>query len=1149
MTTLIDRFELKSVLGEGEHGTVYHAIDTQTNANVALKRLRSNQGGFSPSLMEEFAIAKGVSHPNLVQLFGLFSDEHETFYTLELIDGSEFGEWAKDNPITESLLHQIVGAIGSLHWAGVLHQDLKPSNIMVTRAGEVKVLDFGLASVRHSRSTLIEGTPAYLAPEAFEGRYSTACDWYALGVTLYEVFAGIRPYTGSIQAIYEQKTKHAARLEDHFDNSTRDLIVMLTQPDPSLRPSGTEVAEYLGLPNSHVEAGEVSGAWPLVGRGTELERLAQIFTSAQSTPQLHIVCVTGAAGIGKSRFLEAAQQRATAEYQARCYSSVCYPDRCVALGAFQDLVVPIVGYLDNLVSEPTSLESTLFAAANVLPELANHLDWLKNVDERCDELTTTGYTAIGQLLTWSIDSHPALISIDDFEHADGDSINALLSIIENIRDLPAVLLLGSRQFPSTFIDRVKESFLSAQLHNIELQPLSQQPTSELLKHIGVDQISPSDALDVTQGNPFLVVQWALNQLRSNTDRNNSLDTIVATRIEALAEPDLAVFGLIVSADEPVPFRVLVSEFGDAAMTTISRLCAGGYTTASEAQLTVRWSHDWFRDEMRNRYSTLEWRALCLRMADRFREYGSPASSLAHQYAKANAHGQAAHYAELAADDAARSGALQAKASFLRQAVEWQEHEDGAWFRLKRDLANALKEIGLYSEAADHLIDILGKTNRVPGNLAIEIAECLMASGRIDEGLHYASNILKRMGRKFPPNDATQFPIIEQEMSAAIANEQHAKDESTNAIERADTLWVIARGLIHTLSISGTRLMAWSFEEALKASDATRACRALSFIIAGPHPLQLPPPVLDYRDRHTDSVKSPHVHALIGLEDVHHDFQGGRWTSCIRNSSFILKTLRRDIEEASWEQVVTQQSFLSPLLNLGRVKIARSFAQHWLQERTVAGDLYGQVMLRVTLMESDNMRLATEAAIAKGRWITEHWQQVNSTPMFYRSLHYAQARILQGRYDDGLRVVNRVLPAFEKTGGEAVMSAFLPLMLLSVRLDLMRALAGQDDALVNTDASLARIAGTRRADARAHAQMLSACVANHLGEKAKSRQLLEEAKQAYKHLRMNAASHACEARLCRISETDDATAIRQFTRYGYAAGYIDYFAPWPQKSAV
>jgi tRNA A-37 threonylcarbamoyl transferase component Bud32 len=206
------KFEIEAELGRGAMGHVYKALDPILDRHVALKTilpsLLDNKETLARFQREARAAAR-LGHPNIVTIFevGEVGDTH--YIAMELVEGLDLGETmaVPDRFTTEEKVRMVVDVCRGLDFAhkmGVIHRDVKPANIRLTRDGTVKILDFGIArSLRTSDTTdpnltqqgLVLGTPSYLAPELLRGeKADPSSDMWAVGVILYEVLAGRRPF-------------------------------------------------------------------------------------------------------------------------------------------------------------------------------------------------------------------------------------------------------------------------------------------------------------------------------------------------------------------------------------------------------------------------------------------------------------------------------------------------------------------------------------------------------------------------------------------------------------------------------------------------------------------------------------------------------------------------------------------------------------------------------------------------------------------------------------------------------------------------------------------------------------------------------------------------------------------------------------------
>ena len=206
-------FRIESRLGEGGMGVVYRAYDTRLQRTVALKVLPPEYAGDSAwkqRLMREARAASALNHPNIVTVYEIGSEGVVDFISMEYVEGRPLSQTISEKRLTQQeALHyaiSIADALAMAHAAGVIHRDLKPANILVTPDGRIKLLDFGLArqvqsvdgaTVTATKVGEIAGTPYYMSPEQARGlKVDARTDIFSLGVVLYEMLTGRRPFEG-----------------------------------------------------------------------------------------------------------------------------------------------------------------------------------------------------------------------------------------------------------------------------------------------------------------------------------------------------------------------------------------------------------------------------------------------------------------------------------------------------------------------------------------------------------------------------------------------------------------------------------------------------------------------------------------------------------------------------------------------------------------------------------------------------------------------------------------------------------------------------------------------------------------------------------------------------------------------------------------
>jgi serine/threonine-protein kinase len=197
---IIGKYKILSTIGSGGFGTVYLAEDTWIDKKVALK-VPHKQGVDFGELLREPRLLASLNHPNIVTIVTAEKQDNVFFIVMEYVTGENLEtiiarEGALDVPRALDFTCQICNAIDYAHRQGVLHRDLRPSNVLVSDSGLVKVADFGTSRFLEiaAHGTTVIGSPPYMAPEQFQGKAMFASDLYSLGVTMFQMLTGDLPY-------------------------------------------------------------------------------------------------------------------------------------------------------------------------------------------------------------------------------------------------------------------------------------------------------------------------------------------------------------------------------------------------------------------------------------------------------------------------------------------------------------------------------------------------------------------------------------------------------------------------------------------------------------------------------------------------------------------------------------------------------------------------------------------------------------------------------------------------------------------------------------------------------------------------------------------------------------------------------------------
>ncbi len=270
------RYTLDREIGRGGMGAVWLGSDEVLGRPVAIKRVGLQPGGTSPDLVRaerEAKISASLNHPHIVGVFDLVDEHDQQWLVMEYVEGTTLAEMIRTHgPLPDHqvapILAQAASALAAAHENGIVHRDVKPSNILVRADGQVKLTDFGIArsadEASMTRTGLVTGSPAYLAPEVASGQQANAAsDVWSLGATLYHALSGHAPYEvtenvlGALYRIVHEEPPQLAR-----PSELEPVRASTMAKDPEQRWTMAQVVRFLD--ETDAMAGRPATALPYV---------------------------------------------------------------------------------------------------------------------------------------------------------------------------------------------------------------------------------------------------------------------------------------------------------------------------------------------------------------------------------------------------------------------------------------------------------------------------------------------------------------------------------------------------------------------------------------------------------------------------------------------------------------------------------------------------------------------------------------------------------------------------------------------------------------------------------------------------------------------------------------------------------------------
>jgi hypothetical protein len=910
----LGRFRLVRMLGSGAMGTVFEAHDPDNDDRLAIKVLNELGSSAIYRIKREFRSLAGVVHPNLVVLHELCQEDHRWFFTMELVHGVPFDRWVRPEPSRglrfdegrlRLALAGLAAGVQAIHEAGKLHRDLKPGNVLVTDDGTVKVLDFGLMSDkgptawRQADSGLM-GTPAYMAPEspAFEDA-TEASDWYAIGVMLFDALTGTLPFQGSpLQLLHDKQDNEAPRADARCRNLPADLVELaakLLRRDPSARPGASEILEAAGVRNPIQELSLSAPSPAFIGRADELELLRQAL-GATRAGHAQLVLLGGPSGIGKTALLEhfGAERHGQLVLAGRCYQqeSVSYKVFDVVIDALARHLrqMPALSVTSVLPRHFAALEQ-LFPVLRGIGVTRQPLEDLKDALEQ----RKRAFGALKELLLRLSDQMPIVITVDDLQWGDADSIFMLRHLFAG-PDVPPVLLIGTYRSDELHENDFLLQLLTPQtlgpdvcLQTLEIGPLAPETGIELVRTLSQSaELAASAASIVAEsaGIPLFIVEL-VRLLEDRHGRRSSvgaaaggasLHELVLQRVNALPSGAQRLLDVISVASGPLEDSIAeqAAQLDDDAGRTFLSLRAARLIRMRRGRKgnVVEIYHDRVRQAVLERMAPDAQSTLHALLAQAMRNHGVEDTE------RLMAHYMGAGQLVEAGEAALAAGHVAVEKLAFNHAVELFEGAIGLLpiemvrrKELHLHLAHALANAGQGVRAA---AAYLAAASQSPSQKATPLqrmaAQQYLRSGRTKEGWELARRVLANAGVRVPRSQAVATAVLLWERALLRIKGTRAKSKpgalrADDAVQRLDALRDLSPELAPHHLVTGALLQTRYLNEALGAGSADHTLQALAWevynasVMGGSRNEAWAADVLEELTTRADQIDTPYARAL------------------------------------------------------------------------------------------------------------------------------------------------------------------------------------------------------------------------------------------------------------------------------------------------
>ena len=1017
------RYEIVRELGAGGMGVVYEAIDREKDGRrVALKVLQSHDPESLVRLKREFRALADVRHHNLAALYELSAEDDVWFFTLELVEGIDFLSWVRpgevkqrdlptaaldatvragqpsgkfDAPRLRDAFRQLVEGVAFLHAQGRLHRDLKPSNVLVTAAGRVVVLDFGLVlelggveSISDAKGSSIAGTATYMAPEqAASGPVGPPADWYAVGVMLFQALTGRVPFDGPAVQVMMDKQRRPAPAPRELDASgPGDLDAMcvgLLKQQAAERPGAPELERLFGGASRPALAPKIRTEF--IGRAKELSALREAL-AASAKGETRYVRLVGASGIGKSalvrRFVE---ELDGVVLQGRCYERESVPFK--ALDSVMDALARHLGELspgkvDAVLPRDAAALTRMFPVLGRVPAFR-----LAPVRETKDvqELRRRAVQGLRELLGRMSDRNPVVLVIDDAQWGDADSAQVLDDVLRP-PDAPSVLLLIVARAESTPMQGLT-------LRSIELglDALSNEECDLLALQ---NRVEPGRAAVIAResgGNPFLLQQLAA------VSGEVRLEDVVLSRLATLPPRARKLLDVVALAGAPIAERIAASIAGleGSDVETVRLLKASNLIRGVHDDRVEAW-HDRIRETVVNALDPDRTRDLHARLADGLRATGD-IDVVAWHLGSAGLVERAADATLEAARRAVAQLAFERGAVLFERSLELMRGDDRRRREVRVALAQAWASAGRGQASARAYELTLTEPGDAPVALqqSLEMrrlgAEQLLRSGHIDAGLAMVRQVLEGLGMSLARTPrrallALGFRRLHLWLRGLSFVETPASRVDPQVLQRIDACWSVSMGLSMVDTIRGSSFQSRQLLLALDAGEPHRVARALAAEAAyvAIYGVKAEKRAARLISEARGLAEKMNDNALVGLVDFCAGatrFLVGRWREASELTAQAERRFQQMGSTVSWEAANSRLFSVWALFYLGDVTGLSVRIPALTREAEQRGDRYAVTGLRcglanVALLAADDpvgARAAVASAMASWSTRSFHFQ--------------------------------------------------------------------------------------------------------------------------------------------------------------------------------
>ncbi len=1040
------RYTILRRLGAGGMGVVYEALDTERDVRVALKTLRTPDESSLLRFKSEFRSLADIGHKNLITLLDLVSDHGTWFFTMELVLGADFLSWTRPGVVSDSIsdasgetvrrnladtvaaagdatgsvlgseargrldetrlrnsLLQLALGLSALHAAGKVHRDLKPTNVIVTPAGRVVIVDFGLAtdSVSKGSPTLpqtgeaIVGTVAYMAPEQAAGvRVGPEADWYAAGVMLYEALTGVLPYQGSAFEVLSNKQRDPPTPPHRVDVTAPDdlsaLCMQLLSIEPTARPSAADVLSKLGGVTNRISFAPAAANF--VGRERELVALGRAYEDVRRGTGV-TVYVHGESGVGKTALVRHfLTQLAARETDTLILPGRCYERESVPFKAIDGVIDALARQMMRMPKGEASAIMPLRAAAlgHAFPVLKRFVpaNAAPPASSEPSQLRAQVLAALRETFQRLGARTCVALLIDDLQWADADSL-LLLREIMRPPEAPALLLIATvrtaampsaNAMPASRLN-VGSSIMPGDVRVIAVDRLPADDARALAELLfrrasgATGELTLARAVTIAEeaaGHPLFIDELVRHSLGDSTatpaTSHLKLEEALWARILTLDPLARALVEVACYAGTPLDHAVAAEAAGITDQAEYDRVVAalrGAHllrTTQARGEPAIEPYHDRVRQALLEHTrvdATHDAAAVHARIVSALTRGKSTDYELLAQQTKASGDLEgAAQHAERAAEHSASVLAFERAARLFREAIDLGGRTGDDAVRLHARVGDMLVAAGCGAEAAvayEQAAAFASEDRAL--DLRMQAGTQLLVSGRIDAGLELIGKQLPTLDLP-PPTTVSRASLLLERARLLVRGYSFTPRLVENIpvrdLRRVDACYSLSMGLGFVDPRRAMAFQSRGMRLALDAGDPVRVARALILEIgftatAGHSSRPKWTAIVAQARKVLDVLKDPYASALVLAVEGVAETLCGEWAAGLERCDAAAEVLRARPTASAWELDTSTIYALRALAMMGRAReLGKRVAEHR-QDAETRGDTYLATNVRLGAM--------------------------------------------------------------------------------------------------------------------------------------------------------------------------------------------------------